>query len=552
MDFLDGKQWKDALISGSNSLSNAKERINGLNVFPVPDGDTGSNMSSTVESAVGNIKSLTTESIGKIASDFSRGALLGARGNSGVILSQVFKGFSEAFQDKEKINSIDLAKAFQFAKKYGYGSVIKPVEGTVLTVVKDLSEELKNTITLGNNIEYTFEKIVEIAQKSVENTPNLLPILKEVGVVDSGGEGLLVFLKGVLSYVKGSPVLLQQENQEKKTSRLNLLKENEEFKQGEFGYCTEFIVDLKNPKSFDKSKFQQGLEKMKSTSIVIVTDENILKTHNHTKTPGKVLTFAQRFGEFIKIKSENMTLQANESNSLNKNDEVQIKENEEENIEKLNFAVISCNIGNGIISEMKDLGSTFVIEGGQTNNPSPKDFISAIEKSKAEKIIILPNNSNIILAAQQVAKTIKNKQILIIPSRTQIEGIVSLMSFNQENSFEENKFNMNEAIENVQNGQITKSLKTTSIRGVKVYEGEYLAIANGKILGSCKSKIESVIKICDELISEDSEIISIYFGDKTTKTDAEEIATYVENNYDVEIEIKDGGQPLYDFLIGVE
>ena len=540
MKTLNGKQFIDIMQSGVNAMSNNIERIDALNVFPVPDGDTGSNMGATAIAAYKEIVSLDESNIGIVTAKFARGMLLGARGNSGVILSQIFKGFSVALVDKKTANAFDIVASFKEASVYGYKSVMTPVEGTILTVIRMIAENLEKTITPSMSITEVFEYATKFAREACDITPTLLPVLKEVGVTDSGGEGLFLIIEGMSLALKGNPIKVEKQVSVDTSSFFD----SDEVFDGEFGYCTEFIVELKQKNSFNKEKFEVALAKLGS-SIVVVNDEEILKVHIHTLTPGKLFTFAQKFGEFIRLKSENMTLQANES--LGKK-----TAHIEPTNERLNIAIISCNIGNGIISDMRDLGVDFVIEGGQTMNPSASDFIEAIKKLNTDKIIILPNNSNIILAAQQVAQTVTDKEIIIVPTKTQLQGLSALMNFNRESTLDENRTEMLEAIEAVGTGQITKASRTTKIEGVSVKEGEYLAIADKKILMSTKSSVAAAIEVSKELIDEDTEIVTIYYGDDSTVTDAEELSSYIETHFDVDVEIKDGAQPVYNFLIGYE
>ena len=541
MKTINGQKLKEILSSGINNLINNKDRIDTLNVFPVPDGDTGSNMSSTVEYAEKEISLMEDVSIEVISSKFARGMLMGARGNSGVILSQIFKGFSMGFEGKETANPFDIIESFKQAKIYAYKSVMQPVEGTILTVIKVISEELENNINGKSTIEETFDFIFKIARKTTNETPELLPILKEVGVVDSGGEGLTVFLEGINLALKNKPIKLGLQEEKGKFGNF-FIKEDYE---GELGYCTEFIVELKNSRIFNKEKFEKTIMKH-GNSMVVVHDNNIIKVHIHSLAPGKILTLALEHGELLKIKIDNMTIQANESNSAKKE-----MENKSFNKVTNNLAIISCNTGQGIIKEMKDLGTHFIIEAGQTLNPSAKDLMKAIEETGASKIIILPNNSNIILAAQQVAQT-SLKEVLVIPTKTQMQGISAVMNFNSEGTLQENQENMEEAIKLVKTGQVTKCSRTTKIEGVSVKKGEYLAIAENKILKSTTYKTNAAIEISKKLIDENIEIVTIYYGDNSTKTDAEEISSYIENNFDVEIEIKSGDQRVYDFLISYE
>lgn len=514
-----------------------------MNVFPVPDGDTGSNMGATVEYAAGEVKKLDTENIGEVAAKFSRGMLLGARGNSGVILSQIFKGFAVALEGKAHATQFDMVNAFASAKEYAYKSVMKPVEGTILTVIRMVDEDLHRTITAAHSVTDVFTQAVEFARKACDRTPEFLPVLKEVGVTDSGGEGLYVILQGMASFFEGKAVELSEQN----AVTSAFLMEEETF-DGEFGYCTEFIVELKAPAAFKKDKFQAALERM-GNSIVVVNDEEILKVHIHTLRPGNVFNFAQKFGEFIKIKSENMTLQANESQKAKKSaEDVNADASKKE---KVNIGVVACNVGAGIIADMKELGTDFIIEAGQSANPSAQDFIQAIESLNTDKIILLPNNSNIILVAQQVAQT-SDREVIVVPTRTQMEGLTAMMNFDRDAKLHENQEMMEEAISAVQTGQVTKAARTTKIEGVSVKEGEYLSIAGKKILGSTQSKTEAAKQICKSLITKNTELVTIYYGDDSTETDAEDVASYIETHFNAAVEVKNGKQPTYNFLMAFE
>ncbi|WKX02724.1 DAK2 domain-containing protein [Candidatus Mycoplasma mahonii] len=546
MKTINGTKWKELLESGVNAISNNIDRIDALNVFPVPDGDTGSNMGATALSAFKDITKINSDEISVVSAKFARGMLLGARGNSGVIVSQIFKGLSIGFEDKSTVNAFDIVEAFKQAKIYGYKSVMKPVEGTMLTVIRLISEDLEKTITPAMTIEEIFEEVVKSARTACDLTPSLLPVLKEVGVTDSGGEGLFLILEGILLALKGKHVKLLAV--QAGTDNISFIKLENDNHEGLFGYCTEYILQLDAPKQFKIGKYSENLTKM-GDSIATVHDDDILKVHLHTLNPGKVFTFAQKYGEFVKLKSENMTLQANES-AGKKQANARINKNNTD--EKVNIAIISCNIGSGIINDMRDLGVDFIIEGGQTVNPSAAVFIDAIKKLNTNKIIILPNNSNIILAAQQVAQTIKDKEIIIVPSKTQLEGLVAIMNFDRDSTLDGNKEEMLEAISTMKTGQVAKASRTTRIEGVSIKEGEYLAIAEKKILKSTNSSVKSAIAISKKLIDDDTEVVTIYYGDESSAIDAEELSSYLETHFDVEVEVKDGAQPFYHFLIGYE
>ncbi len=539
MNTITGLEFKQALLSGVNGIRNDSNRIDSLNVFPVPDGDTGSNMSATAKYAGEELQNKKVDTIEDVANVFARGMLLGARGNSGVILSQIFKGISIGLKGKIEATAFDIVESFEQAKIYAYKSVMNPVEGTILTVIKDVANGLKKKVTPSMKIQEIFSLVTKLARKSVDNTPNLLKVLKEVGVVDSGGEGLFKILEAFSLHLDGKPTKLAKQEEK----QFFLSKETYE---GEFGYCTEFIVTLKAPEHFKKEKFSEALEKY-GTSVVIVTDDEILKIHIHTITPGKVLSFAHKFGEFLKIKVENMNEQASEN-------KVQVEQSEKSKhkSEKMNISVVSCNTGQGIIEDMKDYGANFIIEGGQTMNPSAMDIIQAIKKADSDNVIILPNNSNIILAAQQAAQTITDKNVLIIPTKTQMQGLAAIINFDRDGTLEDNKEEMNDIIGSLATIQITKAIRTTRIEGIKVTGGEYLSILNGKILGSFLSTLKSAQHALNKIIDDDSEVVTIYYGEDSTIADAQEISSYIENNFNVEVELKSGGQPVYHFLISVE
>ncbi|WP_033161135.1 DAK2 domain-containing protein [[Mycoplasma] collis] len=529
------------LISGSNNLQNNKEKINALNVFPVPDGDTGTNMASTVSSASQNLINKNFDDLGEVSNLISKSMLIGARGNSGVILSQIFRGFSEYFKNKKNANNFQVVEAFSNATKKAYEAVLQPVEGTILTIIRETTEELEKTVTPNTDIESLFKIAIEAAKKSCNNTPNLLPILKEVNVTDSGGEGFYLILEGMYKYLINQPVEISQvaENVE------NFVSDNEVY-DGEFGYCTEVIIQLNKPKKFNKQTLINKIENL-SSSLVVVQDEDIVKVHCHALKPGKILNNLQSFGEFNKIKIDNMVEQANNSKIISQNQQVN---------KKLKNAVISCNTGQGIINVMKEYGAHFIIEGGQTNNPSIKNILDAIEQVDSKNIFLLPNNSNIILSAQQAVQTVTNKNVIIIPSKTPIQGINAILNFSEEISWKENKELMEDAIKSINTIEITQANRDVKIDGIKVKNNNFIGILNNKIVTSVSNYVEAAINSIEILMNENSnfsfDLITIYYGIDATKSDAKEIADYVEENYDIEVEIKNGEQKTYHFLIGVE
>ncbi len=538
MATIKGKELQEIFVSGVNAIRNDANRIDALNVFPVPDGDTGSNMSASAKYAAEELIKSNASTVAEVSAIFAKGMLLGARGNSGVILSQIFKGFSVALKGKQEANGFDIVNSFKEASNYAYKSVMTPIEGTILTVIRETSESLSKLVTPSMGIKEVFALAAKESKKSVKNTPNLLPVLKEVGVVDSGGEGLYQFIQAMSNHLEGKPTDFVE------GAKNNEIFLSQETYEGEFGYCTEFIISLKAKTHFKKEKFTTALNKMGKSAVVVV-DEEILKVHIHTIKPGGVINFAQKFGEFVKIKIENMTEQASENKAASAT-------NNSTNKKPTNVAVISCNVGQGIINDMKEYGAHFIIEGGQTMNPSAADIITAIKSVDSKNVIILPNNSNIILAAQQAAQTITDKKVVVLPSKTQMQGIAAIINFDPNGTLEDNKLEMADIISEVGTVQVTKASRTTKIEGVKVTEGEYLAISNKKIINSYKSPTKAAIEALKPLINEETEVVTVYYGDESTKADANEVVSYLDNNYDLETEIKAGDQPVYNFLISVE
>ncbi|MHA3801526.1 DAK2 domain-containing protein [Mycoplasma sp. Z463D] len=540
---LNGEVLSKALISGANALVNAKNKIDALNVFPVPDGDTGTNMASTIATTVANLEANANESVSKILSNMAHDMIYEARGNSGVILSQIFKGFALGTADKDVLNTADLIQAFEGATARAYKSVFKPVEGTILTVIRETTEYLKAEFS-GKEVSYVtfFEKALEFARKSCDETPNKLKTLREVGVTDSGGEGLYTILWGINEALHDRFVAISEED----NNINNFISETEVY-EGEFGYCTEVLIDLDNPEKFDKESFTKRLEKI-ANSLVVVNDDNLVKVHGHAIKPGKLLNLAQEYGEFIKIKSENMTLQANYS----KANAEKMKQEAQNNEARKTCGVVSCNLGSGIVKRMKELGCDFIVESGQTQNPSAQDLINAINNVNAETVFVLTNNSNIILVAQQVAQVIDNKNVVVIPTKSQMQGITAMLNFNHDFTAEENIEMIEESIATVVTGEVTKAIRNTTLNGVKIKNGSYLAIVDGKIISAHTSVMAAVKAILKTTVKPSSELVSIYYGDESNLGEAEEVSNYINATYDCEVDIVEGNQPTYQFLIGIE
>lgn len=549
------KQLKAAIISASNNLINHRQRIDALNVFPVPDGDTGTNMSSTLEKASINLQKADHKSIAELMANVSRDMLLGARGNSGVILSQIFKGLSNAWSKvKTEITVSQIIEGFDQAYKTAYASVLKPIEGTILTVIREIAENIRKNFDERMTVIEVFEAVYKYGQESLANTPNMLPILKEVGVVDSGGDGLVMILQGFLQTFKGSPIEINKET----AQQLEFISDTEIY-SGEFGYCTEVIVQLNKPESFKRPNFVSQIEKL-GNSLVAVQDQDILKIHIHALNPGKILNFAQKYGEFLAVKIENMTEQANntKSQSIASNDQVSETSTTTSATtgkqSKKPIAIISCNSGTGFINLMNEYQCDYVIDCAQSNNPSAQDFLDAIEIVNSNNIIILPNNSNIILAAQQAAKMTKKKNIHIIPTKTQVEGVSAILNYSPEENIKNNLHEINTNLKNLVVGQISQAIKSTKIDGVKIEKDEYLMIKSNKIIGTKKDVIKAAFALIDEMMEEkeEAEILAIYYGNNSSSIDASEIEKYVLKNYNVEVEIIASNQPVYDFLFGLE
>lgn len=529
------------LISGANNLENYKKKIDKLNVFPIPDGDTGTNMSSTFSSGIAQIRKDTKMSLEQLVEVFSKDMLFGARGNSGVILSQIFKGMAQAvvnIENSEGINPFSLTKIFREGVKKGYSAVLKPVEGTILTVIREITENLEKSVNVKMTITEFFEKVVEFGRKSCDGTRDKLPILKEVGVNDSGGEGLLLIFEGFLAALKGQEIGKMEINHDIHTQYFN----NTEVYEGEFGFCTEFIMNLKKPKNFDREIFVKNVEKKfpDVSSLVIVQDDKVLKVHSHIPNPISLLSHVAKLGEFVKIKVENMLEQANDAKAAM----VQNK--------KVKCGIISCNSGQGIINEMRDLGAHFIIEGGQTNNPSVSDIVNAIKKINSDVVFVLPNNSNIILSAKQASKAFEDKKIIVIPTKTQIEGLVAMLNFNEESDLADNKALMEESFESTTTIEITRASKSTKMNKVKVNENDFIGIIDHKIEFSGENLNEVTTKSIEHALNGDEELITIFYGTNASEADAEEIANQIRDKHDVEVDVKSGNQEIYHFIIGIE
>ena len=544
---IDGKRFYYMLVNASNRLEEQKEYVNSLNVFPVPDGDTGTNMSMTFRSAISEIAKMDSRSIGEISKKLSKGALMGARGNSGVILSQILRGVAKALDNKNEANVSEFAASLIEGSKSAYKAVMRPTEGTILTIIRTAGESAAKSEN--TDITELLKEVCTHCEIMLKKTPDMLPALKKANVVDSGGMGLLIILKGMYEALNNNltPEMIEENNKNTtKTSPLADLGEQEI----KFGYCTEFIIHADNP---DLDKFKAEIEPH-GDCMVVVGLEDIVKVHIHTNNPGLIISEALKLGELSKIKIDNM--REEHRNTLIDEDDAQISEPTEEastNQEELKkYAFISVAMGEGIKNILKDMGVDFVIEGGQTMNPSTQDMVQCIDKLNAENIIILPNNKNIIMAAKQAAD-ISDKNIYVLPTVSIPQGITALTVFNPEKSADENIEAMSASLKNVKSGAITYAIRNSEMDGKVIKEGDILGLINGKIA----EVGEDIYKVCKDVIAdmvtEDSELITLFYGKDCDSAKVEDAVSELEDKYsDIDIQSYEGQQPLYYFIISVE
>ncbi|HDS2040459.1 TPA: fatty acid kinase catalytic subunit FakA [Staphylococcus aureus] len=544
---INGKLFADMIIQGAQNLSNDADLVDSLNVYPVPDGDTGTNMNLTMTSGREEVENNLSKNIGELGKTFSKGLLMGARGNSGVILSQLFRGFCKNIESESEINSKLLAESFQAGVETAYKAVMKPVEGTILTVAKDAAQA---AIEKANNTEdciELMEYIIVKANESLENTPNLLAVLKEVGVVDSGGKGLLCVYEGFLKALKGEKV-------EAKVAKID----KDEFVHDEhdfhgvintediiYGYCTEMMVRFgKNKKAFDEQEFRQDMSQF-GDSLLVINDEEIVKVHVHTEYPGKVFNYGQQYGELIKLKVENMREQHRE---------VIRKEQHtaKPKMETVETAIITISMGEGISEIFKSMGATHIISGGQTMNPSTEDIVKVIEQSKCKRAIILPNNKNILMASEQAA-SIVDAEAVVIPTKSIPQGISALFQYDVDATLEENKAQMADSVNNVKSGSLTYAVRDTKIDGVEIKKDAFMGLIEDKIVSSQSDQLTTVTELLNEMLAEDSEILTVIIGQDAEQAVTDNMINWIEEQYpDVEVEVHEGGQPIYQYFFSVE
>ena len=560
---INSKLLARLFLAGAKNLDSKKDWINELNVFPVPDGDTGTNMTMTIMSAAKEVSSLTNPTMAELAKAISSGSLRGARGNSGVILSQLFRGFCKVIKEYDEIDVTILCEACQKAVETAYKAVMKPKEGTILTVAKgaaekalELSDETEDVVTF-------VEEVIKQAEYVLDQTPEMLPVLKQAGVVDSGGQGLVQVLKGAYDALIGKEIDYTIEGAPTGAAPAKISAETEA--EIKFGYCTEFIIVLNAPMSDNEEHAYKAFLESIGDSIVVVADDEIVKTHVHTNDPGLALQKALTFGSLSKIKIDNMR-EEHQEKLIKDSQKLAAQQKAEEEAyeaaqadEKTNnmpakeMGFVSVSIGEGMNEVFRGLGVDYLIEGGQTMNPSTEDMLNAIEHVNAKTVFILPNNKNIIMAANQAVDLVEDKQIIVIPTKTIPQGITALVNYIPDHSAEENKEQMMAEIENVKTGQVTYAVRDTEIDGKTIKQNDFMGIGDKSILSVGTDLRATTLEMVDAMVDEDSAIVSIYFGSDSDEDSANELAAAIEEKYpDVEVEVNDGGQPIYYYVISVE
>lgn len=557
---IDAKTFKKMFLAGAASIEAKKEFINELNVFPVPDGDTGTNMTLTIMSAVNEINDMKDPTIEELAKGISGGSLRGARGNSGVILSQLFRGFTKEIKDYKELNVTIITNAMQKAVETAYRAVMKPKEGTILTVARGAADKAAQLVLETDDLVYFGREIITHMEIVLEQTPELLPVLKEAGVVDSGGQGLLEIVKGAYDALLGKEVsLAEQSAGRSKSTGINV--ERVALENIKFGYCTEFIIMIEKAYDMKKEMEFKGYLESIGDSIVVVSDDDIVKVHVHTNDPGLVIQKALTYGSLTSMKIDNMREEHNEK--VIKDSEKAAAEQKEvsknpvkkpvENKPSKKAGFIAVSMGAGLGEILTGLGVDYIIEGGQTMNPSTEDMLDAISEVNADSIYILPNNSNIILAAEQAKQLTEDKNIIVIPSKTVPEGITAIINYVYDKSPEENAARMAQEMMKVKTGQVTYAIRDTSIEGKEIKQGNIMGIGDKTIEAVGEDIKSTTLELVHSLIDEESELISLYYGEEVNEEDANELAEELTSEYpDMDIEVHFGGQPIYYYLLSVE
>ncbi|TGB04883.1 DAK2 domain-containing protein [Halobacillus salinus] len=550
---IDGQKLAEMILQGAHHLTKNSQMIDALNVFPVPDGDTGTNMNLSMTSGAEEVKTVSENHAGTVAQAFSKGLLMGARGNSGVILSQIFRGFGKAMEDKGTLTTKDLSEGFQGGVTTAYKAVMKPVEGTILTVAKDAAEASVELAEQNEDIIAFMEGVVAAAKESLKRTPELLPVLKEVGVVDSGGQGLLTIYEGFLANLKGEelPDIDETVSMDDMVNAEHhkLAQDFMNTEDIEFGYCTEFMVKFEDDKlqenPYSDERFREELSQL-GDSLLVVSDEELVKVHVHAEKPGEAFNLGQQYGSLIKMKVENMREQHTSIVGQKKD----VKKKPEA---KAEYGIVTVSMGDGIKKLFESLGANVVIQGGQTMNPSTQDLSEAIKEAHANKVIILPNNKNIIMAADQAAE-IAEVEVSVVKTKTIPQGMSAMLGFNPEADLETNTNEMTSLMQEVKTGQITYAVRDTQIEGLTIEKGHYMGIANGKISATDKDQLSAAKALLNQLIDEDEdEIITILVGEDVEEKEVAELEAYIEETFeDLEVEVHQGGQPIYSYIFSVE
>ena len=546
--------FQEMVQAGATRLNKQAEYVNSLNVFPVPDGDTGTNMGMTIENGAKEVSDRTASTVGEAAGIFAKGLLMGARGNSGVITSQLFRGFSQSVKDKEELDGAALAAAFQSGVEVAYKAVMKPVEGTILTVSRGAAIGAKKKAESTNDAVEVMRAALEGAKTALAKTPDMLPVLKEVGVVDSGGQGLVFIYEGFLSALTGEFIASEEFQATPATMSEMINAEHHKSVAGhvatediKFGYCTEIMVALKQGptyvKDFDYDEFRNYLNNL-GDSLLVVNDDEIVKVHVHTEDPGLVMQEGLKYGSLVKVKVDNMRNQHEA--------QVEKEERQAKPVEEKEYAIIAVVAGEGLADIFKAQGVDYIISGGQTMNPSTEDFVKAVEELNARNIIILPNNKNILMAAQSAAEVI-DQPAAVVETKTIPQGLTSLLAFDESKSIEENYERMSASLGDVVSGSVTTAVRDTTIDGLEIHENDNLGMVDGKIVVSNPDMMETLEETFAHMLDEDSEIVTIYVGEDGSEELANELAQALAEKYeDVEVEIHQGGQPVYPYLFSVE
>ena len=555
---IDALMMKKCFLAGAKALEARKDYINELNVFPVPDGDTGTNMTMTIMAAVREINKITDVTVDNLCKAMSSGSLRGARGNSGVILSQIFRGFTKELKGLEYLEVTDLGNSIQHAADTAYKAVMKPKEGTILTVIKAGAEKAVELLMEGESHDMVSfaEEVVAYMEDTLKRTPDMLPVLKQAGVVDSGGEGLMTFVRGALAALQGKEVDLDISGVDAKASPAITTGSSEDAADIKFGYCTEFIIMLERDQDKVEKELKAYLQDI-GDCVVVVADDEIVKVHVHTNHPGLAFEKALTYGSLTSMKIDNMREEHQEklirdAETVAKQQAAEDQKEEEPKEHKADgFVVVSA--GDGLSDIFKDLGADEVIEGGQTMNPSTEDILQAVEKVPADTVYILPNNGNIILAAEQARDLTEDKKVVVIPSTNIPQGIAAMINFMPGQPVEENTQQMTEEMGNVKSGQVTYAVRDTQMDGKEIKQGDYMGIADKKIVAVEKGLSEVTVELVEGMIDEESELISLYYGADVTEKDAEAVADLILKDHDdLEVEVQYGGQPVYSYFVSVE